>query len=163
MRGLSSAYMKVTPAINQWLFDLVAGDDYLRQCGFIPLREVATLGFDEQYYTHPALGDNPYKKMMAALWRENPRHYMDDDESLATMASLLHIDTQGQALSARLQRWALATALVSALPAGLYDASVALLLSIRSGVYAPQNLILRFKDHISSGCSLRISVKRLHY
>ncbi|TMP86605.1 hypothetical protein CWC05_12445 [Pseudoalteromonas ruthenica] len=158
MRGLSSAYMKVTPAINQWLFDLVAGDDYLRQCGFIPLREVATLGFDEQYYTHPALGDNPYKKMMAALWRENPRHYMDDDESLATMASLLHIDTQGQSfIGAKIaasglspQRW-LAHYLQAYMTPLLHCFYQYDLVFMPHG----ENLILRFKNHIPVGVFIK--------
>ena len=33
MRGLSAAYMEATPAINDWLADLIDGDDVLRTAG----------------------------------------------------------------------------------------------------------------------------------
>ncbi|MFD2166170.1 GNAT family N-acetyltransferase [Thalassotalea euphylliae] len=98
MRGLSAKYMEVTPAINQWLYDLVANDQDLQEMGFTPLRELATIGYDAQYYDREALGDNPYKKMLAALWRENPVNQIASSQKLMTMAGLLHIDNDGNAL-----------------------------------------------------------------
>lgn len=158
MRGLSSAYMKVTPAINQWLFDLVNQDSYLKSLKFQPLREVATLGFDEQYYTHPALGDNPYKKMMAALWRENPAQYMDENESLATMASLLHIDSEGRSfVSAKIAKSGLSAdkwlthylqAYMTPLLHCFYQYDL---------VFMPhgENLIVRFNNHVPVGVFIK--------
>ncbi|MFS1537494.1 MAG: GNAT family N-acetyltransferase [Candidatus Phlomobacter fragariae] len=97
MRGLSPYYMVTTPAINDWLYDLVQQDDVLRCCGFRLLREVASIGFRNHYYEQAIQGDTPYKKMMAALWRENPLQLIDINQKLVTMAALLHHDQQGKA------------------------------------------------------------------
>lgn len=99
MRGLSAKYMAVTPAINEWLHDLVIKDDVLESYGFTPLREFATLGFEATHYDREELGDNPYKKMLAALWRENPVNMIEPDQSLMTMAALLHIDNDGNSVA----------------------------------------------------------------
>ncbi len=71
MRGLSSYYMRTTPAINDWVHSLVQHDQYLQSKGFQILREIAATGYRNPYYEHEALKDNPYKKMLAALWRES--------------------------------------------------------------------------------------------
>ena len=42
LRGLSPKYMEATPAINDWVADVVAGDPELAGCGFRVLRERAT-------------------------------------------------------------------------------------------------------------------------
>ncbi|WGO83220.1 GNAT family N-acetyltransferase [Arsenophonus apicola] len=97
MRGLSPYYMVTTPAINDWLYDLVQQDDVLRRCGFRLLREVASIGFRNHYYEQAIQGDTPYKKMMAALWRENPLQLIGSKQKLMTMAALLHHDQQGNA------------------------------------------------------------------
>ncbi|NQY63258.1 MAG: GNAT family N-acetyltransferase [Alteromonadaceae bacterium] len=97
MRGLSAKYMAVTPAINQWVFELVSQDQTLKALNFVPLQELATVGFSGSYYENEQLGDTPYKKMLAALWRENPTNMIGKNESLATMASLLHLDNNGEA------------------------------------------------------------------
>ncbi|KPM79779.1 GNAT family N-acetyltransferase [Pseudoalteromonas sp. UCD-33C] len=158
MRGLSSAYMKVTPAINQWLFDLVNQDSYLKSLKFQPLREVATLGFDEQYYTHPALGDNPYKKMMAALWRENPAQYMDENESLATMASLLHIDSEGRSfVSAKIAKSGLSADKWLAHYLQAYMTPLLHCFYQYDLVFMPhgENLIVRFNNHVPVGVFIK--------
>ncbi|CAM3156331.1 Putative siderophore biosynthetic enzyme [Xenorhabdus nematophila ATCC 19061] len=97
MRGLSPYYMATTPGINDWLFDLVQKDDVLQSCGFRILREVASIGFRNSYYEQAILGDTPYKKMMAALWRENPLQLIKPNQNLMTMAALLHRDQHGNA------------------------------------------------------------------
>ncbi|WGL97992.1 GNAT family N-acetyltransferase [Arsenophonus sp. aPb] len=97
MRGLSPYYMVTTPAINDWLYDLVQQDDVLHRCGFRLLREVASIGFRNLYYEQAIQGDTPYKKMMAALWRENPLQLIGSKQKLMTMAALLHHDQQGNA------------------------------------------------------------------
>ncbi|VUD69211.1 Aerobactin synthase [Thalassocella blandensis] len=98
MRGLSSYYMRTTPAINTWVHQLIANDDYLQKRGFTALREYAAIGYSNPHYENEQVGNSPYKKMLAALWRENPMQYIEKGQSLKTMASLLHIDTQGNAL-----------------------------------------------------------------
>ncbi|WP_416776237.1 GNAT family N-acetyltransferase [Xenorhabdus budapestensis] len=97
MRGLSPYYMATTPGINEWLFDLVENDVVLQRCGFRLLREVASIGFRSSYYEQAINGDTPYKKMMAALWRENPLQLIENNQNVMSMAALLHHDQQGNA------------------------------------------------------------------
>ncbi|MBD8504882.1 IucA/IucC family siderophore biosynthesis protein [Hoyosella sp. G463] len=97
MRGLSPRYMKATPAINDWVADLVASDDELRSCGFSVLRELAAIGYTGDAY-HQLPDRSPFQKMIAALWRESPVPRIAPGERLATMASLIHRDADGNAL-----------------------------------------------------------------
>ncbi|PIJ48366.1 transcriptional regulator [Erwinia sp. OLTSP20] len=92
MRGLSPYYMATTPAINEWLEKLVAGDDWLQRCHFRILREVAAIGYHNRYYEQAINGDSAYKKMFAALWRDNPVANLKPGQRLMTMASFLHVD-----------------------------------------------------------------------
>ncbi|RZI56369.1 MAG: IucA/IucC family siderophore biosynthesis protein [Rubrivivax sp.] len=98
MRGLSPYYMSGTPAINQWIKDLLDRDDELRANGFTMLREVASMGFRNHYYEAAVESDTPYKKMFSALWRENPMPLLKPGERLMTMAALLHVDRDDVAL-----------------------------------------------------------------
>ncbi len=98
MRGLSPYYMATTPGINDWLFDLVTQDPILQHYRFKILREVASVGFKNSYYEQAISSDTPYKKMMAALWRENPLQLIEPGQQVMTMAALLHSDQQGNAL-----------------------------------------------------------------
>lgn len=43
MRGLSAAYMEATPAINDWLADLIDGDEVFRATGLTIIRERAAV------------------------------------------------------------------------------------------------------------------------
>ncbi|PFG42168.1 siderophore synthetase component [Isoptericola jiangsuensis] len=103
LRGLSPAYMRVTPAINDWVADLVAGDATLRGAGFGVLREVAAVGYTGDVY-HRTPRPNQHRKMLAALWRESALPRVGPGERLATMASLLHRDASGTALATALVR-----------------------------------------------------------
>ncbi|KQY57561.1 hypothetical protein ASD30_15405 [Nocardioides sp. Root140] len=99
LRGLSPKYMRVTPAINDWVHDLVAADDELRARGFGVLRECAAIGYTGDAFHHLGF-TSPYQKMIAALWRESPLPQLRTGERLATMASLLHRDAKGSSLAA---------------------------------------------------------------
>ncbi|MBT2547103.1 IucA/IucC family siderophore biosynthesis protein [Arthrobacter sp. ISL-65] len=96
MRGLSPQYMKATPAINDWLQDLIAGDEALQGRGLAMIREVAAIGYHNGYYEAAAAKGSPYRKMLSALWRESPLPLLKDGQQLATMASLLHVDAAGK-------------------------------------------------------------------
>ena len=98
MRGLSPYYMAGTPAINQWIKELLDRDDELRANGFTMLREVASMGFRNHYYEAAIETDTPYKKMFSALWRESPLPLLAPGERLMTKASLLHAGRDGEAL-----------------------------------------------------------------
>ncbi|GAA3635610.1 IucA/IucC family siderophore biosynthesis protein [Streptomyces chitinivorans] len=102
MRGLSAAYMEATPAINDWLADLVAKDPVLRATGLEIIRERAAVGYRHPGYEAATDRYSPYRKMLAALWRESPVPALEEGQRLATMASLLHTDTEGGSLAAAL-------------------------------------------------------------
>ncbi|MGW0282216.1 IucA/IucC family protein [Streptomyces sp. NPDC003236] len=95
MRGLSAAYMEATPAINDWLAELVENDPVLRPTGLSVIRERAAVGYRHLEYERATDRYSPYRKMLAALWRESPVPSLRAGESLATMASLLHVDDAG--------------------------------------------------------------------
>ncbi|QKW06652.1 IucA/IucC family siderophore biosynthesis protein [Streptomyces sp. NA04227] len=102
MRGLSAAYMEATPAINDWLAELVATDPVLRDTGLSVIRERAAVGYRHKEYEAATDRYSPYRKMLAALWRESPVPALGEGESLATMAALLHTDRDGNSLAAAL-------------------------------------------------------------
>jgi siderophore synthetase component len=102
MRGLSAAYMEATPAINDWLAGLIAGDDVFRATRLTIIRERAAVGYHHRQYEAATDRYSPYRKMLAALWRESPVPALEPGRRLATMASLLHTDHEGRSLAAAL-------------------------------------------------------------
>ncbi|MFJ1736299.1 IucA/IucC family protein [Streptomyces sp. NPDC088254] len=102
MRGLSAAYMEATPAINDWLARLIENDPVLRSSGLSIIRERAAVGYRHLEYEAATDRYSPYRKMLAALWRESPVPSLKDGESLATMASLIHVDHEGRSVAGAL-------------------------------------------------------------
>ncbi|MEV6693689.1 IucA/IucC family siderophore biosynthesis protein [Micromonospora sp. NPDC051196] len=102
MRGLSAAYMEATPAINDWLADLIAADEVFQATGLTIIRERAAVGYRNRQYEAATDRYSPYRKMLAALWRESPVPTLAPGERLATMASLLHVDADGRSFAAEL-------------------------------------------------------------
>uniref|UniRef100_A0AAU2VA07 IucA/IucC family siderophore biosynthesis protein n=1 Tax=Streptomyces sp. NBC_00003 TaxID=2903608 RepID=A0AAU2VA07_9ACTN len=102
MRGLSAAYMEATPAINDWLAGLIAADDTFRAARFSIIRERAAIGYRHEQYERATDRYSPYRKMLAALWRESPVPSLQPGERLATMASLLHTDHEGASFAGAL-------------------------------------------------------------
>ncbi|MEU1703958.1 IucA/IucC family siderophore biosynthesis protein [Streptomyces sp. NPDC005706] len=102
MRGLSAAYMEATPAINDWLAKLVENDPVLKSTGLSVIRERAAVGYRHLEYERATDRYSPYRKMLAALWRESPVPSLREGESLATMASLLHVDDAGASFAGAL-------------------------------------------------------------
>ncbi|WP_329323363.1 IucA/IucC family siderophore biosynthesis protein [Streptomyces albidoflavus] len=102
MRGLSAAYMEATPAINDWLAQLIAGDEVFRAARFSIIRERAAIGYHHRQYERATDRYSPYRKMLAALWRESPVPQLGEGQRLATMASLLHTDADGASLAGAL-------------------------------------------------------------
>lgn len=102
MRGLSAAYMEATPAINDWLAQLIDNDPVLKSAGLSIIRERAAVGYRHLEYEQATDRYSPYRKMLAALWRESPVSSLRDGESLATMASLVHVDHEGASFAGAL-------------------------------------------------------------
>lgn len=155
VRGLSPAYMEATPAINDWVARTVEADAELADCGFGVLRELASVGYTGDAF-HRVATPSPYRKMLAALWRESPipRMVGDQGEQLTTMAALLHRDAAGDALL---------TAWIKASPLDAHDWVRAYLraylrplvhcLFAYDLVFMPhgENLVLRMRDHAPVG------------
>ncbi|MFF2516638.1 IucA/IucC family protein [Streptomyces sp. NPDC058086] len=102
MRGLSAAYMEATPTINDWLAQLVENDPVLKSTGLSVIRERAAVGYRHLEYEAATDRYSPYRKMLAALWRESPVPSLQEGESLATMASLVHVDHTGASFAGAL-------------------------------------------------------------
>ncbi|WP_338696769.1 IucA/IucC family siderophore biosynthesis protein [Streptomyces sp. Q6] len=102
MRGLSAAYMEATPAINDWLSHLIENDEVLKGTGLTIIRERAAVGYRHLEYEAATDRYSPYRKMLAALWRESPVPSLAEGERLATMASLLHVDRAGRSFAGAL-------------------------------------------------------------
>ncbi|WP_370666898.1 desferrioxamine E synthetase DesD [Streptomyces sp. IBSBF 2507] len=102
MRGLSAAYMEATPAINDWLARLIESDPVLKETGLSIIRERAAVGYRHLEYERATDRYSPYRKMLAALWRESPVPSLRDGETLATMASLVHVDHEGASFAGAL-------------------------------------------------------------
>ncbi len=102
MRGLSPEDMAATPPVNDWVRGLVDADPYLQGNGFQIICEAATIGYRNSYYEQGLKSDSAYKHMLSALWRESPVALLGKNERLMTMAALLHLDPQGESLTAAL-------------------------------------------------------------
>jgi siderophore synthetase component/RimJ/RimL family protein N-acetyltransferase len=101
LRGMSPAYMRSTPAVNDWVASIVGDDPTLRDAGFRVLREHAAIGYTGDAY-HRVDVTSPQRKMLAALWRESPVPRTAPGERLMTMAALLHRDADGRAVASEL-------------------------------------------------------------
>lgn len=102
VRGLSADYMQVTPAINDWVYDLINRDCIFKDHGFQVLREYASVGYRKTNFQSENLNKSVYNKMLACLWRENPAIDLAKNQKLITMASLLHLDNSGSSFAAEL-------------------------------------------------------------
>ncbi|WP_424936990.1 MULTISPECIES: IucA/IucC family protein [Bacteria] len=157
LRGLSPAYMRVTPAINDWAADLVAGDSTLRDAGFRLLRERASIGYVGDVY-HRTPEPSAHRKMLAALWRESPVPLVSGSQRLATMASLLHRDAAGASVATALVR-------ASGLPAAewvgaclhAYLRPIVHCLLAHDLAFMPhgENLILILDEHVPTGVFMK--------
>ncbi|ASP37548.1 transcriptional regulator [Bacterioplanes sanyensis] len=101
VRGLSAQYMKVTPAINDWLYQKLNNDAQLQASGFTLLREICAVGYQQPFFNDAELSDHPFKKTLAGLWRESPVALLKPGQTLTTMAALLHQDKHGHSLAAQ--------------------------------------------------------------
>lgn len=157
LRGLSPKYMRDTPAINDWIAELIGTDPTFAQTGFRVLRERTAMGYTGDVY-HRTQETNPHRKMLAALWRENPLTVLEPGQKVITMAALLHRDHRGVAFAGELIR---ASDLApedwvrSYLRAYLHPLVHALL--AHDLVFMPhgENLILILENHVVTGAFMK--------
>jgi len=105
MRGLHASFVLTAPPISEWVNAVVESDVYLQRKGFVLLQEVAAVGYTNPHYASIIKDDNSsYNGMLSALWRESPKQRLKPGQRLMTMASLLHVDSYGNALLPELIR-----------------------------------------------------------
>jgi len=97
MRGLPMYYLGTAPQMAVWLDDLLTKDKYIQETGFEMLGEIASVSYVNPYYEELGPHDD-YNKMLASLWRESPISKIEKGQQLMTMAALLHVDQNGDAL-----------------------------------------------------------------
>ncbi|KRB76226.1 siderophore synthetase [Nocardioides sp. Root190] len=157
VRGLSPKYMEATPAINDWVASVVHGDEELQSCGFQVLRELAAIGYTGDAF-HRLAGTSPFRKMIAALWRESPVPRTPDGEQLTTMAALLHRDADGDAL---VTAWIKASPVDAATWVRAYLRAylrpLVHCLAAHDLAFMPhgENLLLRLRDHVPVGAFMK--------
>lgn len=157
LRGLSPAYMRVTPAINDWVAALVASDPTLSDAGFRVLRERASIGYTGDAY-HRTAEPSAHRKMLAALWRESPVPLVAEGRRLATLASLLHRDSAGASVATALIRASGVPAhqwVRAALRAYLRPVVHCLLAHDLAFMPHGENLILILEDHVPAGVFMK--------
>lgn len=97
MRGLPLYYLGTAPKMAVWLENLLYNDAFIRETGFKMLSEIGSVSYVNPYFEEFG-HHNDYNKMLASLWRESPYSKIAENQKPITMAALLHIDQQGNAL-----------------------------------------------------------------
>ncbi|NVB36591.1 GNAT family N-acetyltransferase [Pseudenhygromyxa sp. WMMC2535] len=97
MRGLPLYYLGTAPKMAVWLEQLLYSDPYIEETGFRMLGEIASVSYVNPYFERFGPHDD-FNKMLAALWRESPTSVMQEGQQAMTMAALLHVDDEGEAL-----------------------------------------------------------------
>ncbi|MDQ0064719.1 IucA/IucC family protein [Chryseobacterium lathyri] len=95
IRGLSPKQMKIAPSITDWVKGLIKDDAYLETKGTIFLGEEASVAYLHPQYSAIAGVPYQYNEFLGALWRESASNYLQEDEEMFTMASLLFVDQNG--------------------------------------------------------------------
>lgn len=98
-RGLGTDATAASADVTAWLHLLRDHDPYLRdEAGLVPLGEVAAVVVRHPVYDD--LGGVPYRyhELLGAVWREPVQPLLRPGERARTMASLLAVDPDGNAL-----------------------------------------------------------------
>ena len=96
-RGLPTERTVAAPAVTAWLLDIADADPFLRdECKVILLGEVASVAV-----RHPVLDRMPgvpyqYRELLGAIWRQPLPPHLEPGERARTLASLLHVDSDGR-------------------------------------------------------------------
>ena len=96
-RGLPTERTVAAPAVTSWLLDIADADPFLNdECRVILLGEVASVAV-----RHPVLDRMPdapyqYRELLGAIWRQPLPPRLEAGERARTLASLLHVDSEGR-------------------------------------------------------------------
>lgn len=98
IRGLSPKQMAIAPRVTSWVLNMLQQDVYLQQLGLVLLGEIATVSYTHPYYHVISNPPYQYKEFLGVLWRESAAKYLQQGERIITMASLLYVDDDNNAL-----------------------------------------------------------------
>jgi siderophore synthetase component len=104
IRGLCPRKLGLVPSVTAWLRQQLGRDAELERSGVILLGEVASVAYRHPLFQQVPRGPYQFREMLGALWRESPLPYLAPGESLMTMAALLHVDDDGDAVVGALAR-----------------------------------------------------------
>ncbi|MDR6226418.1 IucA/IucC family protein [Desmospora profundinema] len=98
-RGLPGERTVLAPKITDYIKGIWNSDSFLRdECRVILPGEIASLNVDHPYFSHLPGAPYQYLEMLGCIWRESIYSYLEEGEKPITLASLLHVDSDGTPL-----------------------------------------------------------------
>jgi siderophore synthetase component len=91
-RNLLSHGICTSPVISQWLYNLVADDEFFRDHPLTILREFAGIKVDQSIY---APEDDPGISRLSAIWRENVIEHLHSDEQAVPATAIFAEESDG--------------------------------------------------------------------
>lgn len=101
-RGLGADATEAAPLASEWLGRLWSGDPELQATGIAFLREVATVVVRHRHFHDVPDAPYRYAELLGTVWREPVERQLSPGERARSLATLLHVDPDGQALVAEL-------------------------------------------------------------
>ncbi|WP_394547893.1 IucA/IucC family protein [Priestia aryabhattai] len=98
-RGLPSERTVIAPQVTQHIKGIRDRDTFLKDtCKVGLLGEVATLNVTQPTFASIKNAPYQYLEMLGVVWRESIYQELEEGEHAITLAALLHVDSEGQAL-----------------------------------------------------------------
>ncbi|MED4211054.1 IucA/IucC family siderophore biosynthesis protein [Priestia megaterium] len=98
-RGLPSERTVIAPQVTQHIKGIRDRDTFLKDtCKVGLLGEVATLNVSQPTFASIKNAPYQYLEMLGVVWRESIYQELEEGERAITLAALLHVDSEGQAL-----------------------------------------------------------------
>nr|WP_243275089.1 IucA/IucC family siderophore biosynthesis protein [Streptomyces albus] len=102
-RGLPTERTAAAPSVTAWVQGLRDQDPFLSdECRVVLLGEVASVAVPHPVYERLAGVPYQYRELLGCIWREPLTPSLDPGERARTLASLIHTDADGRALTAEL-------------------------------------------------------------
>ncbi|GAB3278592.1 IucA/IucC family protein [Parasphingorhabdus pacifica] len=104
-RGLPTERTVAAPDVTAWMLGIAESDPFLRdEISAVLLGEVASVTVRHQALESVKGVPYQYKELLGAIWREPLSSKLRPNERARTLASLLHVDRNGDAFVAELVR-----------------------------------------------------------
>ncbi|MBE9373496.1 IucA/IucC family siderophore biosynthesis protein [Saccharopolyspora sp. HNM0983] len=103
-RGLPTERTAAAPAVTGWILGIAESDPFLRASRAVLLGEVASVTVRHHVLEEVENVPYQYRELLGAIWREPLNGKLAAGERARTLASLLHVDHEGEAFVAELVR-----------------------------------------------------------